>query len=200
MCDPTALFAGQALLAIGGAVMKSSSDMSTYNKKIGAANAEADAIEKSTIFKYQVTGLQQQQVENQATIKEGQSRDRLSAATGEAEAAAAGGGVTGNSVRELYRTFAVATGKDIMNTESDEQNQLQQGQLEKTADQKSSQNQLLGLYEGLPSDPTPGIIGNFIGAALGIGKDFMADTTSVKNGSGGLFGNGGFAGTGRSFG
>jgi hypothetical protein len=200
MCDATAIFAGSTLLQLGGAFMKSSSDMSGYNKKIRAANAQADAIDKSTVFKYSMTGLQQQQVQNQATVKEGQSRDKLVAATGAASAAAASGGVTGNSVSELYRSFAVATGKDIMSTEADAAGQVGQAQNEKRADEMSAKNQLLAISMGLPDDPTPGIIGNFIGAALGIGNSFMTNTTPVKNGTGGLFGSGGFAGTGRSFG
>jgi hypothetical protein len=183
--------------------MKSSADMSAYNKKIDAANAEADAINKSTIFKYSMTGLQQGQVQNQATIKEGQARTKLEAAEGEAAAAAGSGGVSGNSVLQLYRSYKVATGSDIMSLEADEQGQIAQAQGQKRGDQMSAENQILGIKEGLPSDPTPGIIGNFIGAALGVSNTFMKDTTRITDKSqmtGGLFGSGGFLGTGQRFG
>lgn len=194
------IFAASAGIQLLGALTKSNSDMTAYNRKVVAANAEADAIEKSTVFKYQLSGLQQQQIQNQATIREGQSRDKLAGATGEAAAAAASGGVTGNSVRELFRSFAVATGKDIMNTEADKDAQVTQVQNEKRANQMSAQNQILGLYEGLPADPSSSIIGNYVGAALGIGKSFMDYTTPATTKTGGLFGNGGFLGMGREFG
>lgn len=200
MCNPGAMFAASAAMSLASAAVKSGSDMSAYNKKIAGANAQAEAINKSTVFKYSMTGLQQQQIEDQATIREGQARDKLSAAQGQASAAAASGGVTGNSVLQLFRSFAVATGKDIMNIESDQRGQLAQAQGEKRADEMSAKNQLLAIKNGLPDDPTSSMVGNFVGAALGVGKSFMDNTTAVKDGTGGLFGSGGFMGLGRSFG
>jgi hypothetical protein len=203
LCDATAIFAGQTLLQIGGAFVKSSQDMAAYNKKIAAANAQAEAVNKSTVFKYSLSGLQQQQIEDQATVREGQARTKLNAATGEAAAAAGSGGVTGNSVRQLFRSYAAATGNDIMNIEADKDSQINQAQQTKRADQMSSQNQLLAIKLGLPDDPTMGIIGNFIGAALGVGKSFMDNTTPITDKSqrtGGIFGNGGILGTGRAWG
>jgi hypothetical protein len=100
----------QALGAVGTLVTcliayeaSASSKQSAYGKSIAAANQEADAINRSTIFKYATQGLQEQQIQNEGTIKEGQERLKLSGAEGEAAAAAGSGGVTGSSVRELYR-------------------------------------------------------------------------------------------------
>jgi len=199
ICDASVLFGASALMSIAGAITKSSSDMASYDRKIEAANAEADAINRSTIFKYATAGLQEMQVQNQATVKEGQARERLSGAEGEAAAAAGGGGVTGSSVQQLYRAYNVATGSDIMNLESDEKGQIGQAEDEKKSDQMSAQNQILSIKEGLPSDPTNSIIGNYVGAALGIGASFMKDTTPVTNGSGGLFNAGGILGIGRAW-
>ncbi|SKA17784.1 hypothetical protein SAMN02745126_04006 [Enhydrobacter aerosaccus] len=153
--------------------------MSAYNKKVNAANAAADAIDKSTVFQYAMDGLQEIQVQNQAQIKEGQARTKLDAATGEAAGAAASGGVTGNSVQELFRTYAVATGKDISNIRSDAEGQIAQGEAQKKGQQMSAQNQILNIAEGLPDNPSNAIVGNFIAAGLGIAKDYMADTTST---------------------
>lgn len=203
MCDATAMFGANVLLQLGGAIVKSSSDMSAYNKKVRAANAQAEAINKSVVFKYSINGLQQQQIEDQAAIKEGQSRMKLNAASGEAAAAAATGGVTGNSVRQLFRAYAVATGTDIAGFEADADSQINQAQQEKRSTQMSAQNQILAIKEGLPDDPTMGIIGNFVGAALGIGSSFVSNTTPITDKSartGGLFGNGGVLGTGRTWG
>jgi hypothetical protein len=109
--------------------------------------------------------------------------------------------VTGNSVRQLYRSFNVAAGNDVMNIEADEQGKIAQAQSEKRATQMSAQNQILGIKERLPQDPSTSIMGDFLGAALGVGKAFMANTTKVPTGTtGGLFGGGGILGLGRDWG
>lgn len=202
MCDAGALFGAQTLLALGGAIVKSNSDMAAYNKKVKAANAQGDAVVRSTILNYAMDGLQEQQVQNQEVVKEGQARDKLVAATGEAAGAAASSGVTGNSVEDLFRSYATATGKDIMLARSDAKAQIAQGEAQKRGQQMSAKNQLLSIAEGLPDDPTNSIVGNFIGAALGVGNAFAQNTTKLTGAArtGGVFGNGGFLGMGREFG
>jgi hypothetical protein len=196
------MFAASAALSLAQAGVSASNKQSAYGRSIEAASAEADAINKSTIFKYQTEGLKQQQIENQAAVKEGQARMKLSGAEGEAAAAAGTGGVTGNSVQQLYRAFNVATGNDVMNLEADEKGQLDQAQSEKRAAQMSAENQILGLKESLPQDPSSSIVGDAVGAALGIGKAFVSNTTPVTGAaaSGGLFGHGGILGIGRDWG
>jgi hypothetical protein len=201
MCDPTVMFAASTAMSLASAAVSAGSKSSAYGRSIAAANAEADAINKSTVFKYATQGLQEQQIQNEGTIKEGQARLKLSGAEGEAAAAAGSGGVTGNSVRQLYRSFNVAAGNDVMNIEADEQGKIAQAQSEKRATQMSAQNQILGIKERLPQDPSTSIMGDFLGAALGVGKAFMANTTKVPTGTtGGLFGGGGILGLGRDWG
>jgi hypothetical protein len=107
-------------------------------------------------------------------------------------------------VAELFRSYAVATGKDIMAERAAARTQMAQGQLDKTSRQMSAQNQILGLKEGLPAAPTPvtNTLGSIFGAALGIGKDFMQDTTKLTGAAanGGIFGSGGILGIGRDWG
>jgi hypothetical protein len=197
------MFAVSTAISLAQASASASSKSAAYGKSIQAANAEADAINKSTVFKYATQGLQEQQIQNEATIKEGQERLKLSGAEGEAAAAAASGGVTGNSVRELYRTFNVATGNDVMNIEADEQGKIAQAESEKRATQMSAKNQILGVKEALPENPSTSIMGDMVGAALGVGKSFMSNTTKITDPSqmtGGLFGGGGILGLGRSWG
>jgi hypothetical protein len=67
-----------------------------------------------------------------------------------------------------------------MNIEADANNQIGQAQNQKKADQMSAQNQLLAIKNGLPDDPSASMVGNLVGAALGVGDSFMKYTTPDK--------------------
>jgi hypothetical protein len=188
-------------MQLGGALIGSQQDYSQYNKKVNAINDEADAINKSTVFKYQMNGLQQQQIQDKATVEEGQARSKEQAAEGSAEAAAASGGVSGNSVNALIRGFKIATGKDIGWMQTDADNQTRQSMMQSKGSEMDARSQITNLKNNLPSDPSNSVMGRFFGAALGIGKSFVDTTTPVTRGTtGGLFGGGGILGSGRQFG
>jgi hypothetical protein len=196
------MFAASAGMQVLGAVTKGNNDQSVYNQKMRAADAQIDAIKKSTIFTYAQDNLQAQQVQNRAAVEEGGMRLKDDATSGEAAASAADGGVTGNSVTALMRSFKVATGTEIANTEADAQGQIGQTQANQKGAYVSANNQIAGVVAGEPLDPSNAIMGHYFDAALGIGKSFMDGTTKVgaSNNTGGLFGSGGFLGTGRQFG
>lgn len=203
MCSFAAgMFGVSALMQIGGAIAKGSAANDDYSRKVAAINAEADALNKSTAFNYNLDNLQEMQIQNQGQTQEGQAQTKLLAATGEAAGAAASSGVSGNSVQDLYRSYAVATGKDIMAIRANVKGQMGQAEAQKQQQNMDAKNKLLALKEGLPQNPASSIIGNYVSAALGVGKDFMADTTAVSSSksTGGLFGQGGFLGVGRDFG
>lgn len=178
------MFAGQTVLALGSAFMGAQSDMNQYNRKVRAINDEADALEKSLVFQYQLDGLRQQQAQDQAVIKKGESRLRLTEATGEAAAAAASGGVEGLSVDRLIRSFAVATGKDIGNTEAEKDNEVRQVTLEKKGQSMTAWNRLQSLKNEVPEDPTNKMIGRFFSAAFGVGDAYLKNTTKSPSGGG----------------
>lgn len=189
MCGPEYLFAAQAAAALGGAVMGSSSDMSAYNRKVGAINTEADALEKSLIFKYQIAGVQEKQAQDKATIQTGDARLKLAEAQGEAGAAAAEGGIEGLSVDRLMRSFATATGKDISNIWTQRDNEVGQTEAEKKGYSIDAKNRLASLKSELPEDPSMKMLGRFFGAAFNVGDAFLKNTTPVGKGqSGGIFG------------
>lgn len=203
MCDfGSAMFAVSAGIQILGAVTKGTTDRTTYNAKMRTANQQIDAIQKSTIFTYAQDNLQSQQIQNKATVTEGTDRLKDTAASGEAVAAAADGGVSGNSVAELMRSFHVATGTEIANTDADASGQIGQTQAHSKGAYMSANNQIGGVIAGEPADPSQAILGHYFDAALGIGKSFLDNTTKVgtANSTGGLFGGGGILGSGRQFG
>jgi hypothetical protein len=195
------MFAVSAAMSVASAAAGASSDQAAYNKKIGQANQQIDAIQKSTIFTYAQNGLQQQQIENKATLQEGQARLRDDSAKGEASAAAADGGVSGNSVGALMRSFGTATGTDIAGYEADKSGQIAQSRANSKGAEMSGNNQINGIVAGLPADPSTAIMGRYFSAALGVGKSFLDNTTpATKGDTSGLFGSGGLMGIGRNFG
>lgn len=187
MCDPTMMFAASTAASLASAAMGGESDFADYKKKVQAINQEADAINKSTTFKYRLSGLQQQQIQDKAAAETGALKTKLAEATGTAEAAAATGGVEGNSVQALLNGFAASTGKDLMYVGQEEDNQLTQVQLEKRGTKMDADNRKMALRNQLPDDPTSKVIGRFIGAALNVGDSYMKATTKTTDGSG-LFG------------
>jgi hypothetical protein len=200
------MFGAQALMSLGGALIGAQSQanqsIQQYNQRVYAANAEADAINRSTVFTYAMNNLKASQVENQADVEEEQARGKLYAATGEARAAAASGGVTGNSVAALLESYRIATGKDLSGIRSNAEGEAAQTQAENKGAQLSAKNQIFGLKEGIGIAPNTSstMVSSMISGALGVGKAFVDNTTPIKNGTGGLFGSGGFLGIGRQFG
>jgi hypothetical protein len=196
-------------LSLGGSLIsgnaQATQQINAYNQRVNAANAEADAINKSTIFTYAMNNLKGEQIENQADVEEEQARDKLYATSGEATATATSSGITGNSVADLLESYRVATGKDISGIGATASGQLQQVAAENKGTQMGAQNQILGLKEGigLAPDTSTTMLSNIISGVLGVGKAYMDNTAPITDKSqqtGGLFGGGGFLGAGRQFG
>ena len=167
--------------------MGAQSDMSDYNKKVGAINAEAEAINKSTVFKYQLSNLQAQQIQDKRAAETGNLKAKLTEAIGSGEAAAATGGVEGNSVTALLNGFRAATGKDLMYVDQQADNELTQVEMDKRGIKMDADNRKQSVRNQLPDDPTSKIVGRFIGAALNIGDSYIKNSTKTSDGSG-LFG------------
>lgn len=173
-----------ALGNIAGAVMGGQSDAADYNKKMDALNHEADAINKSTIFKYQQQSLAEQEIQDKTSIDIDNLKTSARAAEGTATAAAATGGVEGNSVEALRNGFLVATGKDIGVAKLSERNQIGQLEQEKHGTTMDAANRKQALRDQIPENPSGKIMGRYLGAALGIGGDYMKFTTKTDDGSG----------------
>lgn len=177
MCSAEGMFGLQSVMQIGGAMVGSSSDASNYNRQMRAINNEADAINKSTIFKYQQQSLQEQEIQDKTNIDIANMRSSEAAATGTATAAAATGGVEGNSVAALNNTFRVATGHDISIANLSNDNQVGELEQEKHGTTLDAANRLQSLRDARPEDPSNKMIGRYLGAALGVGQSFLANTT-----------------------
>lgn len=189
MCGPEYMFAAQTAASLGGAVIGAGDDQAQYqkairqrNKKIKAINEEAEAIDKSTIFKYQLSNLQQQQIQDQAAAKVGDARLKLAEALGTGTAAAATGGVEGNSVQQLLNSFAVSTGRDVMFAEAQGENEIAQSRAEQKGfelDATSRKTALRNQIPDYPDDPTTKILGRFMTAAFQTGSAYFNSTTPV---------------------
>lgn len=167
--------------------MGGESDFAEYGKKVRAINQEADAINKSTVFKYRLSGLQAQQIQDKQAAETGALRTKLTEATGTAEAAAATAGVEGNSVQALINGFAASTGKDLMYVDQQADNELTQVAMEKKGIKMDADNRKVAVRNQLPDDPTAKVVGRFISAALNVGDSYIKSTTKTSDGSG-LFG------------
>ncbi len=187
MCDPTMLFAATTVASLGSAALGGESDYAEYGKKVRAINEEAEAINKSTVFKYQLSNLQAQQIQDKRAAEVGGLKAKLGEATGTAEAAAATGGVEGNSVTALLNGFAAATGKDLMVVNQQAGNELTQVEMDKRGIKMDADNRKTSIRNQLPDDPTSKVVGRFIGAALNIGYSYIKNSTKTADGSG-LFG------------
>lgn len=181
MCDPTMMFAATAAASLGSGLMGADSDVRDYNKKNKAINDEAEAINKSTIFKYQMTQLQKQQIQDREAVQVGESRMKLAEAQGAGLAAAATGGVEGNSVQALLNGFAAATGKDIMLAGQQADNEIAQVAAEERGIFMDANNRKVTLRNQLPDDPTAKIVGRFLTAAMGVGQAYASFSTPVTN-------------------
>ena len=184
MCGPEAMFAGQTLAAFGSAMVGADSDIKEYNGKVRAINQEASAIDNSTIFKYQMSSLQQQQIQDAGAAKVGDARLKLTEGTGTATAAAASGGVEGNSVQQLLTSFAVSTGRDVMYANQQTGNELKQVEMEKKGFQMDADARKRSLVNQLPNDPSMKIAGRFLSAAFQTGNSYISNTTKTADGSG----------------
>lgn len=181
MCEPTTMFAISTAASLGSAIMGSSQDATDYNKKIKAIGDEADAINRSTAFKYQLTQLQKQQIQDREAAQIGEARMKLAEASGTGLAAAATGGVEGNSVQALLNGFAVATGKDIMVAEQQADNEIAQVSAEERGIFMDASNRKITLRNQVPDDPTAKIAGRFLTAAMGIGQSYASLSTPVTD-------------------
>lgn len=187
MCDPAYLFGAQVAGQLIGAAIGSQQDIATYNRKVRAINDEGDAINRSVIFQYKLSQLQQQQIEDRGTAQITDERLKLAEASGSGLAAAASGGVEGNSVQALLRSFDVITGKNISGVKSQTDNELAQSRFEMKGIEMNARNRLLGLKHEIPDDPSLKIAGRWIGAALGSTNAYISNTTKTPGG-GGFFG------------
>lgn len=181
------MFAATTAASLGSALVGADGDVSDYNKKMKAIGDEADAINRSTAFKYQLTQLSKQQIQDREAAQIGEARMKLAEASGTGLAAAATGGVEGNSVQALLSGFAVATGKDIMVAEQQADNEIAQVSAEERGIFMDASNRKITLRNQIPDDPTAKIAGRFLNAAMGIGQSYIANTTKTADGSG-LFG------------
>lgn len=186
MCYVAALFAAQAAGSIFGAVAGASEDQAAYAKKTKAINDEAEAINRSTIFNYKLQQLQQQQIEDRTTAQVADERLKLADATGTGIAAAASGGVEGNSVQALLRNFDVVTGKNISGIKTQGDNEIAQSRFEMKGTELNARNRRQGIDNERPNDPSSKIMGRFVGAALGIASSYVSNTT--KTPGSGMFG------------
>lgn len=187
MCDPVSLFAASTVASLGSAALGGQSDYAEYDKKVRAINAEAEAINKSTIFKYQLSNLQAQQIQDKRAAETGRLKTKLTEAIGSGEAAAATGGVEGNSVTSLLNGFRAASGKDLMYVDQQADNELTQVEMDKRGIKMDADNRKQSVRNQIPDDPTSKVVGRFIGAALNIGDSYIKQSTKTSDGSG-LFG------------
>lgn len=184
MCNPMVMFAAQAASALGSAVAGAGSDIDEYNAKIKALNQEASAIDQSTVFKYQLSNLQQQQIQDKGAAQVGDARMKLVDAEGTAGAAAASAGMEGNSVQQLLNSFATATGRDVMFTNQQTDNEILQVAKEKQGFQMDANARKRALVNQIPQDPSSKIVGRFLEAAFKTGSSYMSNTTKTQDGSG----------------
>lgn len=167
--------------------MGASGDAAEYDKKVKAINAEGDALKKSTIFKYAMTSLAQQQMQDKAQIEVGQKELALVDAKGTAGAAAATSGVEGHSVDALLRSFDVSTGSDIALTYLQRDNEIAQSRAEQKGIEMDTTNRLVSLKQQKPEDPSMKMLGRLFNAAFQVGGSYIQNTTKTADGSG-LFG------------
>lgn len=183
------MFAASTAASLGSAVMGAVGDANEHDKKVRAINAEGDALKKSTIFKYQMTSLAQQQMQDKAQIEVAQKELALSDAKGTAGAAAATSGVEGHSVDALLRSFDAATGGDIALTYLQRDNEVAQSRAEQKGIEMDTTNRLTSLKQQVPDDPSMKMLGRLFGAAFQIGGSYAQYTTPVpKGGKGGFLG------------
>lgn len=156
-------------------------DQQDYNKKVRAINAEGDAINRSTIFRYQMTNFQQQQIEDKATIEAADEKRKLLEAKGTGQAAATSAGIEGPSVQALLTSFDVATGNDISSTYLQRDNEIAQSRAEQKGTEMDSKNRLISLAQQQPDDPTMKQLGRFFNAAFQTGGAYAQYTTPTKN-------------------
>lgn len=165
------------------------SDQEAYNRKVRAVDEEAEAINRSTIFTYKLQQLQQQQIQDRTTAQVADERLKLAEASGTGMAAAASGGVEGNSVQALLRNFDVVTGKNISGIKTQGDNEIAQSRFEMKGTELSARNRMAALNNEIPDNPAGKLVGRLVGASLGIANSYLANTTRVGKGeSGGLFG------------
>lgn len=167
--------------------MGANSDAGEYDKKVKALNAEGDALMKSTIFKYQMTSLAQQQAQDKAQIEVGEKELALVDTKGTAAAAAATAGVEGLSVDALLRSFDAATGNDIALTYLQRDNEVSQSRAEQKGINMDATNRLTSLKQQVPDDPSTKMLGRLFSAAFQVGGSYVQNTTKTADGSG-LFG------------
>lgn len=194
MCGAEYMFAAQTAASLGGALIGAGDDQNQYakavrlrNKKIKAINEEASAIDKSVIFKYQLSNLQQQQIQDQTAAKVGDSRLKLAEAVGTATAAAATGGVEGPSVQHLLNSFAVSQGRDIMFASQQGDNEITQSRAEQQGfelDASARKTALRNQIPDYPDDPTTKMLSRFMTAAFQTGSAYINATTPVKGADG----------------
>lgn len=165
-------------------------DQDAYNRKVRAINEEAEAINRSTIFTYKLQQLQQQQIQDRTTAQVADERLKLAEASGTGLAAAASGGVEGNSVQALLRNFDVITGKNISGIMTQGDNEIAQSRFEMKGTEMNARNRMASLNNEIPDDPASKIVGRLVGASLGIADSYLRNTTRVDKGdpSRGLFG------------
>lgn len=190
MCEPTSamMFAATSAMAIGQAAMGASSDAQAaalkgreYNRKIAAINAEADAINKSTVFKYQMTNLQQQQIQDKAVLEDADIKRDLATAKGTGVAAAASAGIEGNSVQQLLTGFDVSTGHDLSAVYLQRDNEIAQSRAEQKGFQMDAANRKTSLRHQIPEAPQDDLgmklLSRSLTAAFQIGGSYMQNTT-----------------------
>lgn len=155
-----------------------------------ALAAERDAIKNSVIFKYQMTNLQQQQIQDKATVDVADINKGLVTAKGTASAAATSAGVEGNSVQALLNSFDVATGSDISTTYLQRDNEIAQSRAEQKGIEMDANNRMISLKHQEPIDPpspSTKIMGRMFNAALQVGGAYAQYTTPVPKGETGGF-------------
>lgn len=175
------MFAATAAASFGSAFIGAQGDVSNYNRQVGAINSEADAVNRSLIFKYQMGQLQQQQIQDRAVIDAGDRRKALLEAKGSAEAGAATAGIEGPSVEALLTSYDVATGSDLSAIYLQRDNEIAQSRAEAKGYQMDAKNRLVSLNNQLPEDPSMKIVGRFLNAAFQTGGAYAQYTTPVKN-------------------
>lgn len=174
------LFAAQAAVSLGSAFLGAQGDTKDYNKRVSAINAEADAINRSTIFRYQMSQLQQQQSQDRAAIEVGDRLKAMREATGTAGAAAATSGIEGPSVEALLTSYEVATGSDLSNIRLQRDNEIAQSRAEMRGFEMDARNRLTSLQQQIPEDPSTKIMSRFLNSAFQVGSAFIQNTTAEK--------------------
>ena len=175
------LFGAQVAMSLGSALFGAQGDTKDYNRRINAINAEADAINNSTIFRYQMSQLQQQQSQDRSVIEVGDRLKALREATGTAGAAAATAGVDGPSVDALMTAFDVSTGNDVSNIMLQRNNEIAQSRAEMKGTEMDARNRLVSLQNQIPEDPSTKIMSRFLNSAFQIGGAFLQNTTADKS-------------------